>query len=277
MRGIPGFIYETSLLDAEEGIRFRGYTIEELQVRAFRHGEPARASLGGARCIFFSRPYRPTCLRDTSPTAEAEAPVLPTPWRRPSSRLPRRAASPSQRASSGSSSRVRAVALFRCRLGAPRRSLLGRRRSLVPAGSFTTPPFFPPGPSPAGEMPSKAQVDALSAELKQRAALPPHVLKARGGVARRPSFVCSCDARPPWRPHRPPPRARRGLPRLPQVLDALPTGTHAMTQLSVGLMAMQPQSKFAAAYSARPPPSFPLPRPALRAPPSSATGPASLA
>ena len=31
MRGTPGFLYETSLLDAEEGIRFRGFSIPELQ------------------------------------------------------------------------------------------------------------------------------------------------------------------------------------------------------------------------------------------------------
>ncbi len=31
MRGITGMIYETSLLDAQEGIRFRGFTIPELQ------------------------------------------------------------------------------------------------------------------------------------------------------------------------------------------------------------------------------------------------------
>lgn len=33
MRGITGLLYETSLLDADEGIRFRGHTIPELQVR----------------------------------------------------------------------------------------------------------------------------------------------------------------------------------------------------------------------------------------------------
>jgi citrate synthase len=33
MRGITGMIYETSLLDANEGIRFRGYSIPELQKR----------------------------------------------------------------------------------------------------------------------------------------------------------------------------------------------------------------------------------------------------
>jgi len=33
MRGITGMMYETSLLDAEEGIRFRGYTIPELRER----------------------------------------------------------------------------------------------------------------------------------------------------------------------------------------------------------------------------------------------------
>jgi citrate synthase len=31
MRGITGLVYETSLLDAQEGIRFRGYSIPELQ------------------------------------------------------------------------------------------------------------------------------------------------------------------------------------------------------------------------------------------------------
>src|ERR1700753_2414945 len=31
MRGITGLVTETSLLDAKEGIRFRGYTIPELQ------------------------------------------------------------------------------------------------------------------------------------------------------------------------------------------------------------------------------------------------------
>ena len=32
MRGITGLVTETSLLDAQEGIRFRGFTIPELQV-----------------------------------------------------------------------------------------------------------------------------------------------------------------------------------------------------------------------------------------------------
>ena len=31
MRGITGLVTETSLLDTQEGIRFRGYTIPELQ------------------------------------------------------------------------------------------------------------------------------------------------------------------------------------------------------------------------------------------------------
>ena len=33
MRGITGLVTETSLLDAQEGIRFRGYTIPELRTR----------------------------------------------------------------------------------------------------------------------------------------------------------------------------------------------------------------------------------------------------
>jgi citrate synthase len=32
MRGITGLLYETSFLDPDEGIRYRGYTIPELQV-----------------------------------------------------------------------------------------------------------------------------------------------------------------------------------------------------------------------------------------------------
>ena len=31
MRGIPAMLWETSLLDPEEGIRFRGHTIPELE------------------------------------------------------------------------------------------------------------------------------------------------------------------------------------------------------------------------------------------------------
>lgn len=40
MRGIKGLVYETSLLDAEEGIRFRGFSIPELQEKLpkFGHG-----------------------------------------------------------------------------------------------------------------------------------------------------------------------------------------------------------------------------------------------
>jgi citrate synthase len=43
MRGITGLISETSLLDAQEGIRFRGYSIPELQQKlptAIKGGEP---------------------------------------------------------------------------------------------------------------------------------------------------------------------------------------------------------------------------------------------
>eukprot|EP01026_Neomeris_dumetosa_P051252 TRINITY_DN4506_c0_g1_i1.p1 TRINITY_DN4506_c0_g1~~TRINITY_DN4506_c0_g1_i1.p1 ORF type:complete len:480 (+),score=59.62 TRINITY_DN4506_c0_g1_i1:43-1440(+) len=43
MRGMLGLLWETSLLDPEEGIRFRGYTIPELQAKlptAIKGGEP---------------------------------------------------------------------------------------------------------------------------------------------------------------------------------------------------------------------------------------------
>jgi citrate synthase len=53
--------------------------------------------------------------------------------------------------------------------------------------------------------------EGLSAELRKRAELPAHVIK---------------------------------------VLEALPANTHPMTQLTVAIMAMQTESKFAAAYQA---------------------------
>src|ERR1700712_511195 len=37
MRGITGLVTETSLLDAQEGIRFRGYTIPDLQEKLPKH------------------------------------------------------------------------------------------------------------------------------------------------------------------------------------------------------------------------------------------------
>ena len=43
MRGVPGLLWGTSLLDAEDGIRFRGHTITELQQKlpkACASGEP---------------------------------------------------------------------------------------------------------------------------------------------------------------------------------------------------------------------------------------------
>ena len=62
-----------------------------------------------------------------------------------------------------------------------------------------------------GDMPTPAQARALSAELEARATLPPSVAA---------------------------------------VLEALPTNAHPMTQLAAAVLAMQPGSKFAAAYAA---------------------------
>jgi len=114
MRGITGMLWETSLLDAEEGIRFRGHTIPELQDKL------------------------PTAVKGGEPLPEGLLWLLLT-----------------------------------------------------------------------GDVPTKAQVDGLSAELRSRAALPPHVVS---------------------------------------VLEALPPGTHPMTQFSIAIMAMQTDSKFAKAY-----------------------------
>ena len=54
MRGITGLVTETSLLDAQEGIRFRGYSIPELQVslpKAPGGGEPLPI-FGSAEVMF---------------------------------------------------------------------------------------------------------------------------------------------------------------------------------------------------------------------------------
>uniref|UniRef100_A0A803LN43 Citrate synthase n=2 Tax=Chenopodium quinoa TaxID=63459 RepID=A0A803LN43_CHEQI len=114
MRGMTGLLWETSLLDPEEGIRFRGYSIPECQKLL-----PA-ASPGG------------------EPLPESLLWLLLT-----------------------------------------------------------------------GKVPSKEQVDALSAELRERASIPDHVYKT---------------------------------------IDALPITAHPMTQFTTGVMALQVQSEFQKAY-----------------------------
>eukprot|EP00243_Klebsormidium_subtile_P003736 TRINITY_DN17325_c0_g1_i1.p1 TRINITY_DN17325_c0_g1~~TRINITY_DN17325_c0_g1_i1.p1 ORF type:complete len:477 (+),score=134.96 TRINITY_DN17325_c0_g1_i1:146-1576(+) len=114
MRGIKGMFWETSLLDPEEGIRFRGWSIPELQKKL------------------------PTAVEKGEPLPEGLLWLLLT-----------------------------------------------------------------------GEVPTKEQVSALSEDLKARAGLPGYV-------------------------H--------------DTLQALPKGAHPMTQLSVGVMALQSESKFAEAY-----------------------------
>ena len=115
MRGITGMVWETSLLDAEEGIRFRGHTIPDLQKRL------------------------PAAMEGGEPLPEGLLWLLLT-----------------------------------------------------------------------GDVPTKAQVEGLSAELRSRAHVPQHVF---------------------------------------DVLAALPKHTHPMTQFSVAIMALQTESKFARAYA----------------------------
>ncbi len=115
MRGITGMVYETSLLDAQEGIRFRGFTIPELQVKL--------------------------------PKAKGGAEPLPE-------------------------------GLFWLML--------------------------------TGEVPTDADVQALSEDLRKRAQLPAHALKT---------------------------------------IDALPVDAHPMTQFVVGVMALQTESLFAKKYA----------------------------
>mmetsp|Transcript_28783 Transcript_28783/g.73342 ORF Transcript_28783/g.73342 Transcript_28783/m.73342 type:complete len:470 (-) Transcript_28783:416-1825(-) len=113
MRGIPGILWETSLLDPEEGIRFRGHSIPELQAKLPKAKE--------------------------QPLPEGLLWLLLT-----------------------------------------------------------------------GHIPTAAQAKAVTEELRARSAMPPHVVK---------------------------------------VLEALPEGTHPMTQFSTLVMALQRDSKFAGAYA----------------------------
>eukprot|EP00892_Ulva_mutabilis_P002975 jgi/Ulvmu1/12679/UM094_0036.1 len=116
MRGITGLLYETSLLDADEGIRFRGYTIPELQ--------------------------------KLLPTAEGGSQPLPE----------------------------------------------GLLWLLL-----------------TGELPTQSQVRSVSEDLMSRSKIPSHIT---------------------------------------MMLRSLPPGTHPMTQLSMAIMALQPDSVFARQYSA---------------------------
>ena len=54
MRGITGLVSETSLLDAQEGIRFRGYTIPELQVKLPKAANGTEPLPEGFQCLRFS-------------------------------------------------------------------------------------------------------------------------------------------------------------------------------------------------------------------------------
>jgi|TARA_B110000977_G_scaffold74126_1_gene100257 citrate synthase len=116
MRGITGMVWETSLLDSEDGIKFRGHTIPDLQK------------------------LLPTAIEGGEPLPEGLLWLLLT-----------------------------------------------------------------------GDVPTKKQVDGLTVELASRSSVPQHVF---------------------------------------DVLAALPKHTHPMTQFSIAIMALQTESKFAAAYAA---------------------------
>ncbi|KHG12577.1 Citrate synthase, mitochondrial [Gossypium arboreum] len=126
MRGMTGLLWETSLLDPDEGIRFRGLSIPECQK------------------------LLPAAKPDGEPLPEGLLWLL----------------------------------------------LTGKWLMTCP---------FPPPP----QVPSKAQVDALSQELRDRAVVPDYVFKA---------------------------------------IDALPVSAHPMTQFATGVMALQVQSAFQKAY-----------------------------
>ncbi|PPD79342.1 hypothetical protein GOBAR_DD23745 [Gossypium barbadense] len=126
MRGMTGLLWETSLLDPDEGIRFRGLSIPECQK------------------------LLPAAKPDGEPLPEGLLWLL----------------------------------------------LTGKWLMMCP---------FPPPP----QVPSKAQVDALSQELRDRAVVPDYVFKA---------------------------------------IDALPVSAHPMTQFATGVMALQVQSEFQKAY-----------------------------
>jgi citrate synthase len=161
MRGITGLLYETSLLDADEGIRFRGYSIPELQV----HTMQCFIRLHGL--------FELSCLQCL--------------LREPASDGANR---------TGTNSRIHSACLLQQKL-----------------------PKAPGGSQPlpegllwlllTGQVPSESQVQGLSRDLLARSEIPAYVHA---------------------------------------MLKSLPTGTHPMTQFSMAIMALQPDSLFARAY-----------------------------
>lgn len=96
-----GLLWETSLLDAEEGIKFRGYSIPECQVRRKRGGSSpvARFGLfGRRRRVTSSRPLLSRALRHPC-SPFLLLPLLHT--HRPDCRKPCRAGNRSRRGSCG--------------------------------------------------------------------------------------------------------------------------------------------------------------------------------
>ena len=62
MRGIRGLVTETSLLDPEEGIRFRGYSIPECQKVAWGKVEDRVIRRNGKRCTNAATTTDKSCL-----------------------------------------------------------------------------------------------------------------------------------------------------------------------------------------------------------------------
>jgi citrate synthase len=171
MRGITGLLYETSLLDAEEGIRFRGHSIPELQVGPMR--PMMRARFAACRRVVCgprtSIPERLMCPRALQPH-----------W-------PRRCSAEQ----------------LSC----------ARMQKVLPTAPGGTQPL-PEGLLwllLTGDIPTEAQVKSVTRDLMARSSVPPHVM---------------------------------------MMLRSLPPGTHPMTQLSMAVLALQPDSVFARQYQA---------------------------
>ena len=83
-----------------------------------------------------------------------------------------------------------------------------------------------------GEVPNKTQVDSLTKELRRRETIPADVVALMNSLPKYVFVLCtvcvSCAC-----------------------LTDLRRNTHPMTQLSIGLMALQPHSKFHHAYHSR--------------------------
>ena len=155
MRGIPGLFWETSLLDAEEGIRFRGHSIPELQVCV-------------CACVWVVSVLAACCATRSAERREW-APDRPQPPQPPHPRAHARQT--------------------------PTRTRAPQKKATLPAAKEGGEPLPEGllWLLMTGEVPTKAQAAAVTEELRARSKMPPHIMKARACGALCVRQACARD------------------------------------------------------------------------------------